>query len=172
MVHELNRRGAVATGLGMAAMAWSARATQTIASPVATTRHGPIRGYVDDGILAFRGVRYGADTGPRRFQPPVPPAPWTDVADTERYGAASPQRDRNAGPTSEDCLFLNVWTPALDTGRRPVMVYIHGGAYSSGSGAHPLYDGARPDSRAVRRLNMIGLLSGNGPERPRRCWRR
>jgi para-nitrobenzyl esterase len=163
MVQELNRRGAVAAGLGLAAMAWSARATQAIASPVARTRHGPIRGYVDDRILVFRGVRYGADTGPRRFQPPVPPAPWSEVADTERYGAASPQRDRSAGPTSEDCLFLNVWTPALDAGRRPVMVYIHGGAYSNGSGSSPLYDGVRLCQRGDvvvvtlnHRLNVFG----------------
>lgn len=162
MVHELNRRGAVAAGLGMAAMAWSARATQAI-SITAQTRHGPIRGYVDDRVLVFRGVRYGADTGPRRFQPPVPPAPWTEVADAERYGAAAPQRDRNAGPTSEDCLFLNVWTPALDAGRRPVMVYIHGGAYSNGSGSSPLYDGVRLCKRGDvvvvtlnHRLNVFG----------------
>jgi para-nitrobenzyl esterase len=162
MVHELSRRGAVAAGLAMAAMAWSARATQAI-SIRAQTRHGPIRGYVDDGVLAFRGVRYGADTGPRRFQPPVPPAPWTEAADTERYGAASPQRDRNAGQTSEDCLFLNVWTPALDAGRRPVMVYIHGGAYSNGSGSAPLYDGVRLCKRGDvvvvtlnHRLNVFG----------------
>jgi len=164
MVQELTRRGAVAAGLGMAAMAWSARATQAIASPVAKTKHGPIRGYVDDGILAFRGVRYGADTGPRRFQPPVPPAAWTEVADANQYGAASPQRDRNAGPTSEDCLFLNVWTPALRDGRkRPVMVYIHGGAYSNGSGSSPLYDGVRLCKRGDvvvvtlnHRLNAFG----------------
>jgi len=143
MVCELTRRGAVAAGLGMGAMAWSARAAQPTVSPVAATRHGPVRGYVDDGILGFLGVRYGADTGPRRFQPPVPPAPWSAVADATGYGAASPQRDRNAGATSEDCLFLNVWTPGLDGARRPVMVYIHGGAYSNGSGSSPLYDGVR-----------------------------
>ncbi|WP_293354738.1 carboxylesterase/lipase family protein [Phenylobacterium sp.] len=144
-------------------MAWSARAAPAVASPVARTRHGPIRGYVDDGILAFRGVRYGADTGPRRFQPPAPPAPWTEVADARQYGAASPQRDRNAGPTGEDCLFLNVWTPALDAGRRPVMVYIHGGAYSNGSGSSPLYDGVRLCQRGDvvvvtlnHRLNAFG----------------
>jgi para-nitrobenzyl esterase len=162
MVHELNRRGAVAAGLGMTAMAWSARATQAI-TIMARTRHGPIRGYVDDTILAFRGVRYGADTRPRRFQPPAPPAPWTEVAEAQHYGAASPQRDRNAGATSEDCLFLNVWTPALDAGRRPVMVYIHGGAYSNGSGSAPLYDGVRLCKRGDvvvvtlnHRLNVFG----------------
>ena len=163
MVHQLTRRSAVVSGLGLAAMAWSARAAQAAASPVARTRHGPIRGYVDDGILAFRGVRYGADTGPRRFQPPAPPRAWTEVADATAYGAASPQRDRSAGATSEDCLFLNVWTPRLDAGRRPVMVYVHGGAYSNGSGSAPLYDGVRLSQRGDvvvvtlnHRLNVFG----------------
>lgn len=162
MVQELSRRGAVAAGFGIAAMAWSARATQAI-SILARTRHGPIRGYVDDRIFVFRGVRYGADTAPRRFQPPAPPAPWTEVADAERYGPASPQRDMSAGPTSEDCLFLNVWTPGLDAGRRPVMVYVHGGAYSNGSGSAPLYDGVRLCKRGDvvvvtlnHRLNVFG----------------
>jgi len=140
MVSELTRRNAMAAGL--ASLAWSARATTPAASPIARTVHGRIRGYVDDGILAFRGVRYGADTAPRRFQPPVLPAPWRDIADATAYGAASPQRGRADEPHSEDCLFLNVWTPAL-AGRRPVMVYFHGGAYSSGSGSAPLYDGVR-----------------------------
>src|SRR3989344_4630543 len=75
---------------------------------------------------------------PRRFQPPVAPAPWTEVANATAYGPASPQRGRVGEPVSEDCLFLNVWTPALrDGGRRPAVVYLHGGAYSSGSGSGP-----------------------------------
>lgn len=142
MVFELTRRTAVTLGLGLATLAWSARAAQPKASPIAVTAHGRVRGYVDDGILAFRGVRYGADTAPHRFQPPVAPVPWRDIADATAYGAASPQRGRADEPRSEDCLFLNVWTPAL-TGRRPVMVYLHGGAYSSGSGSASLYDGVR-----------------------------
>jgi para-nitrobenzyl esterase len=117
---------------------------------------------MDDGIRAFRGVRYGADTRPRRFQPPVPPLPWKGVLEATAYGAASPQRGRGADPTSEDCLFLNVWTPALD-GARPVLVYLHGGAYSSGSGSAPLYDGVRLCQRGDvvvvtvnHRLNAFG----------------
>jgi len=163
MALELSRRGAVAGALGVAALAGDARASQAIASRVVQTRHGPIRGYVDDRIFAFLGVRYGADTGPRRFRPPAPPQPWTEVVETMAYGAASPQKARSGEPASEDCLFLNVWTPGLDAGRRPVMVYIHGGAYSNGSGSAPLYDGVRLSQRGDvvvvtlnHRLNAFG----------------
>ncbi|MEO8115808.1 MAG: carboxylesterase family protein, partial [Phenylobacterium sp.] len=139
---DVTRRRAVATGLGaLAAAAGPARAD---ASPVARTRAGQVRGYTDQGISVFKGVRYGADTGGERFQPPRLPQPWAGVLDALAYGPASPQRSRDVGPTSEDCLFLNVWTPGLrDDGQRPVMVYIHGGAYSNGSGSSPLYDGVR-----------------------------
>jgi para-nitrobenzyl esterase len=134
------------------------------ASPVAQTKAGPVRGYADGGIGVFKGIPYGADTGPRRFQPPIPPAPWTAARETTAYGPASPQSGRSDGPTSEDCLYLNVWTPHLrDGGKRPVMVYIHGGAYSSGSGSSPLYDGARLARRGDvvvvtlnHRLNAFG----------------
>ena len=131
--------------------------------PVAATRHGRVRGYEQDGIKVFKGVRYGADTGQRRFMPPVRPEPWTGIREATEYGPASPQR--NAGePTSEDCLFLNVWTPALRDGRRrPVMVYFHGGAHASGSGSSPLYDGTRLCNRGDvvvvtvnHRLNIFG----------------
>jgi para-nitrobenzyl esterase len=107
--------------------------------PVAATRAGRLRGYADAGVSVFKGIRYGRAG---RFRPPVAEAPWSDVREALDYGAASPQRGRNSGPASEDCLHLNVWTPGLG-GRRPVMVYIHGGAYSSGSGSSPLYDGSR-----------------------------
>ncbi|HEY8572685.1 carboxylesterase/lipase family protein [Phenylobacterium sp.] len=109
------------------------------AAPVAPTRYGPVRGYVDQGVSVFKGVRYGVA---QRFRAPQPPPAWTGVADATRYGPAAPQRGAEANQ-SEDCLVLNVWTPGLDRGRRPVMVYIHGGAYSNGSGSSPLYDGVR-----------------------------
>ncbi|MEW5683819.1 MAG: carboxylesterase/lipase family protein [Pseudomonadota bacterium] len=164
MVSDFTRRGAVLAGLSAASLALSARAASPLRSPIATTKHGRIQGYVDDGVLGFRGVRYGADTSGRRFQPPVPPTTWSGVVQTVGYGPASPQRDRNAGTTSEDCLFLNLWTPALrDGGKRPVMVYIHGGAYSNGSGSSPLYDGVRLCKRGNvvvvtvnHRLNAFG----------------
>ncbi|MFC5343228.1 carboxylesterase/lipase family protein [Brevundimonas staleyi] len=131
--------------------------------PVAMTRHGPVRGYLDRDIKVFKGVRYGADTSTRRFRAAVAPERWTTPADATAYGHASPQRSDEADQ-SEDCLFLNVWTPALDDGgRRPVMVYVHGGAHANGSGSSPLYDGAalcrRGDVVVVtlnHRLNVFG----------------
>lgn len=132
--------------------------------PVVVTSYGSVRGYVDRGIRIFKGVRYGADTAPRRFMPPAAPEPWDDVVDAFEYGPAAPQvRARDA--VSEDCLFLNVWTPQADSERRPVMFYIHGGAYANGSGSSPLYDGSelarRGDVVVVtvnHRLNAFGYL--------------
>ena len=138
----IDRRGVLA---GMAALP---AAGVTAADPVATTPYGRVRGLREDGVLVFRGIRYGGDTAPRRFRRAVAPQPWRGIADATRYGAAAPQTGAD-GPTSEDCLFLNVWTPALDAARRPVMVYLHGGAHSHGSGSDPLYDGARLVRRGV-----------------------
>lgn len=147
---QVSRRGVMA-GASLAALHSSAFAAS--AAPVARTRHGPVRGYADGAIRVFKGVRYGADTGPRRFQPPVAPQPWREVRPALNYGPASPQAgsEPNQG---EDCLFLNVWTPGLrDGARRPVMVYFHGGAYSTGSGSHPLYDG----TRLARRGDVVAV---------------
>jgi len=134
-------------------------------SPVATTRHGKVRGYLDTGIQVFKGIRYGADTAPRRFMAPLPPQPWSEIRDALEHGPSCPQPSREEA-VSEDCLFLNVYTPALrDRARRPVMFYIHGGAYNNGSGSSPLYDGARLCRRGDvvvvtvnHRLNAFGYL--------------
>lgn len=125
-----------------------------------------MRGALDGGIYVFKGIRYGADTSPRRFMPPLPPEPWTGVRDAVEYGPAAPQPSRGGERTDEDCLFLNVWTPGLrDRGKRPVMFYIHGGAYSNGSGSSALYDGVRLCRRGDvvvvtvnHRLNAFGYL--------------
>jgi len=155
----LTRRSAVLSGMASAVLAPAALARSS-AVPRANTTAGPVIGRRDAGISVFRGVRYGAPT--RRFQPPKVPTPWRDATPAFDYGAASPQRG-DVPNQSEDCLFLNVWTPGLDAGRRPVMVYIHGGAYSSGSGSDPLYDGTRLATRGDvvvvtlnHRLNALG----------------
>ncbi|MES2862333.1 MAG: carboxylesterase family protein [Pseudomonadota bacterium] len=134
------RRSVLAAGLVLPTLAVPAWARSD--HPVVATTSGPVRGQTDAGVSVFKGLRYGADTAPRRFRPPVAPTAWTTPAEAFRYGPASPQSG-NEPDQSEDCLFLNVWSPGLDRERRPVMVYIHGGAYSSGSGSSPLYDGAR-----------------------------
>lgn len=149
-------------------------------SPVVRTTNGKVRGYLDGEVSVFKGLRYGADTGgTRRFMPPVRPEPWSDVKDALTYGAASMQTGQGEdGETlSEDCLFLNVWTPAslgkngpgrrdlADGGKRPVMFYIHGGAYNGGSGASPWYEGTKLARRGDvvvvtvnHRLNAFGYL--------------
>ena len=169
---EVSRRTLIAAGGALLAPCgvWAAGP-----SPVAKTTNGPVRGYVDQGIKVFKGVRYGADTAPRRFRPPLAPRAWTKVLDATAYGPSSPQGSRDDQPQSEDCLLLNVWTPGLrDGARRPVMVYLHGGAYSNGSGSSPLYDGVRLCRRGEvvvvtinHRLNVFGygfLAKLAGPE--------
>ena len=167
-------RRAVLAGAVAATLAGLASAKAAAKVPIAVTRYGKVRGSEVEGIKVFKGVRYGADTGPRRFLPPLPPAPWTGVAEGLVHGPASPQ-SKAKEPTSEDCLFLNVWTPAVADGKkRPVMVYVHGGAHANGSGSDPLYDGAnlckRGDVVVVtvnHRLNVFGycyLATLGGPD--------
>jgi para-nitrobenzyl esterase len=162
----LTRRQAIGGGLAAAGSLLVPRAVLARTShPVVRTTYGAVRGLVDGGVNVFRGIRYGADTRPRRFMPPLPPERWEGVRDAFEYGRAAPQ-DRASGTISEDCLFLNVWTPGLDDGgKRPVLFYVHGGAYAHGSGSSPLYDGRRLARRGDvvvvtvnHRLNAFGYL--------------
>jgi para-nitrobenzyl esterase len=145
--------------------------------PVVETSLGRVRGYMDDRVNAFRGIPYGASTaGANRFLPPAKAQGWTGVRDAVELGLRAPQlqdprvpefsvMDR-AEPSGEDCLVLNVWTPALNDGeRRPVMVWLHGGGFSSGSAGFTCYDGAnlaRKHNVVVvgvnHRLNIFGYL--------------
>lgn len=163
---QLLRAAGLGTGLAFAtAIVPETFAAAGATSVVAATRHGQVRGIRDQGVNAFKGIRYGADTARRRFRAPQPPQAWAGVAEAFDYAAAAPQRGRD-GPGSEDCLFLNVWTPGVgDGGRRPVLVYFHGGGYDTGSGSDPLYDGTRLCRRGDvvvvtvnHRLNAFGYL--------------
>jgi len=142
----------------------SARTSARQEDTVVETRAGRWRGRRDGDTHIFTGIRYGADTRPRRFLPPVAPEPWTGVRDALTFGPIAPQPGNR--PVSEDCLHLNVWTPGL-RGRatRPVMVWFHGGAYSSGTSNEIETDGARLSRRGDvvvvtvnHRLNAFGYL--------------
>jgi para-nitrobenzyl esterase len=136
---------------------------------------GKIRGVMLDKVHAFKGIPYGASTeGARRFMPPASVQPWTGIKDTVDWGPEAPQGPHTEIPEvaatipktgiSEDCLHLNVWTTGL-TGKRPVMVWLHGGGFTSGSGSYTMYDGAnmarRQDVVALtlnHRVNSFGFL--------------
>jgi para-nitrobenzyl esterase len=161
--------------LQAAALAGAAHALVPVAAatrdaPIARTHSGRIVGVRDVAadardVLCFRGIPYAAAGASARFLPARAETPWRGLRDASRFGAHAPQSGA-LGPGEEECLFLNVWTPALrDGARRPVLVYIHGGGYHTGSGSDPLYDGARLCRRgdAVvitlnHRLNLFGYL--------------
>src|SRR3984893_7200271 len=143
---------------------------------------GKLRGMVSAGIHSFKGIPYGAPPiGHNRFMPPVPPQPWTGVREALAYAgrawqlpnrpARRPALETLLGPADttpegEDCLSLNVWTSGLGDGiKRPVMVWLHGGAFGYGSGNRAVADGAnlarRGDVVVVNvnhRLNIFGFL--------------
>jgi para-nitrobenzyl esterase len=144
--------------------------------PVVETRSGRIQGLAEPGVDAFRGIPFAAPpVGALRFRPPQPPEAWAGVRDATRFGPPAPQAPspvmRMLGGQgelgwSEDCLTLNVWTPGADRARRPVLVWIHGGAFTTGSGGFPIYDGSslarRGDVVVVTinyRLGALGFLA-------------
>jgi para-nitrobenzyl esterase len=167
-----------------------ARAVKASAqSNIVETTAGKVRGYAAGGIFAFKGIPYAASTaGTQRFMAPAKMAPWTGVRSALALGPSSPQAfnstfigrrggwnndeeafmfDWDDGRPSEDCLRVNVWTPGLGAGRRPVLVWIHGGGYSSGSSNElRMYDGEslsrRGDAVVVslnHRLGVLGYLN-------------
>ena len=142
------------------------------ASPTrAETDAGAVSGVAEKDLLVFKGIPYAAPpVGALRWKAPQPAPHWTGVREARTYGAACPQPGEHTeawarvGPTSEDCLFLNVWRPARP-GRYPVMVFFHGGAFTFGSGGVPLYDGVSLASRGVvlvtinYRLGRLGFFA-------------
>jgi para-nitrobenzyl esterase len=139
----------------MAATPGEPGALAATGSPILATSYGPVRGTVEgDDIKVFRGVRYGASTEGYRFQRARDPQAWSQIVDATDFGNDCPQNSGGEVPVfaswendrtdSEDCLFLNVWTPGTDDGgKRPVMVWLHGGGYVAGSGSSNGYDGSR-----------------------------
>ncbi len=186
--------GTALAGWFLAACSKSATgAAASSGPPVVETSFGKIQGLVEKGVNVFKGVPYGASTAPpNRFRAPRPPEPWTGIRETVAYGAWSPQgastapvppredlpadtpestprRLINNSPSGtgpgEDCLVLNVWTPAPDAGTRPVLVWLHGGGFSAGSGSSSWYDGVNMASKQDvvvvtinHRLNVFGYL--------------
>ena len=121
---------------------------ETTEQPQAQTAQGPVAGRTRRGAHRFSGIPYAASpTGELRFAPPQAPEPWEGVRDARRSGPAAPQlpgeglTNRIPVDWDEDCLTLNIVTPAVDDQQRPVYVWIHGGAYLHGQGAVPWYDG-------------------------------
>ena len=117
-------------------------------SLVVSTTGGLVMGRQKNGVLLFCGIPYAMPaTGDERFKRAAPAAPWSDILDATRFGPAAPQipsggmTDRVPVRWDEDCLTVNVNTPAIDDRKRPVLVWIHGGAYRTGQGAVPWYNG-------------------------------
>ncbi len=152
-------------------------------NPIVATSAGRVVGYLRNGICTFKGIPYGDTTeGANRFMPPAKPKPWNGVRSSRQHGPVAPQAARagwandeeafmfswDDGIQGEDCLRVNVWTPAVnDNKKRPVMVWLHGGGYAAGSGQELLsYDGEnlarRGDVVVVtlnHRLNVLGYLN-------------
>jgi para-nitrobenzyl esterase len=145
---------------------------------IVETTAGKVRGYTRNGIYTFKGIPYAASTaGKARFLPPAKPTAWTGVRSSMQYGYVCPQGPRGGwandeeawmfswddGIPNEDCLRVNIWTPANDDKKRPVMVWLHGGGFQAGSGQElKSYDGERLSRRGdvvVVSLNhRIGVL--------------
>jgi para-nitrobenzyl esterase len=175
--------GMPAVALGAAREGAGKAAITTPANAIVETAAGKVRGYVRNGIFTFKGIPYaGTTAGEARFLPPAPVTPWAQMRASMSYGPVCPQpvrggwaSDRLAflfdwddGHPGEDCLRLNVWTPATDDrSKRPVMVWLHGGGYEAGSSQElPSYDGENLSRRGDvvvvsvnHRLNVFGYLN-------------
>ena len=184
--------GVIAAGILQKLGGEARAAADSVTAPVETTS-GKIRGRKSGGIALFLGVPYGEDTRAFRFRPAIAPNPWVGVRDCFSLGRQAPQMEdalraasagvdfnsefikqvvaagkegKPSGNEGEDCLVLNVYTPnASAQGKRPVMVWLHGGGFAIGSAGEPQYDGSRLARRGDvvvvginHRLNALGYL--------------
>ncbi len=147
-------------------------------NPIAQTRYGKVQGYEQGAISVWKGIPFAQPpTAQLRFRAPQPPEPWRGVRETTVFSPMAPQvpamgasmvgalgaeRAVDQRPMSEDCLYLNIWSPGTEGEKRPVMVYIHGGAFTLGSASDPWYDGtsfAANHNLVVVSLNYrLGIL--------------
>ena len=163
------KRLLVVTALMGAASIYAVAASDTV-----TVDGGRVRGTSVDGVRVFKGIPFAAPpTGERRWKAPQAVVAWRGVKNADRFGAQCMQEPYPAGspyasapqPTSEDCLYLNVWTAARPADKRPVMVWIHGGGWTRGSGSTPTYDGSALARKGVivvtvnYRLGVFGFLA-------------
>src|SRR5688572_889810 len=179
---NVNRRDFISystlAGAGFAIDGLFTTAAPQSKTPGATVRtaSGSVRGYVDNGVHVFKGVPYAASTaGVNRFMPPQKRQAWTDVRDATAWGQRPPQilggepaemlPTDPREPLGEDCLVMNIWTPNPAAGRRPVMVWLHGGGFGSGSGSYGIYEGRELARKhgvvsisVNHRLNLLGFL--------------
>lgn len=144
---------------------------------VTDTESGKVRGYIEDGIHTYKGISYAQA---ERFMPPQKTEPWEGVRSSTTYGPVAPLMtpttqvqdepefvfDHDWGYTNEDCLRINIWTPGIDDGKRPVLFWIHGGGFTAGSSQElPSYDGKNLSKKGDvvvvsinHRLNVLGFL--------------
>lgn len=150
------------------------RETDTIDTVVVETAHGRLAGARKRSIMSFKGIPFARPpVGALRWRWPEPSEPWAGTRDATRFAPTCPQAPTQieslmgmaVGEQAEDCLYLNIWTPACDDAKRPVMVWIHGGAFVLGAGSHGIYNGralAEHDVVVVTinyRLGAFGFLA-------------
>lgn len=172
--------GALLTGVGVTQTLWAESGCSTCTQ----TESGALKGAAESGVISFKGIPYAAaPVGELRFRPPQPVGKWDGVLDADKYRSTCPQvKDpleeypfpgrvitSNDGTQSEiyeneDCLHLNVWTPAADHKKRPIMIFIPGGAFVVGNGSSDFYDGSRLASHDVvvatinYRVGLFGFM--------------
>jgi len=153
---------------------------------VVEVRDGRLRGVQQEGSWAFLGIRYAASpAGEGRWRPPARPEPWVGVRECDRFGPIAPQSPGlvemtlggETGERAEDCLSLNIWTPGLDDAKRPVMLWVHGGSFTSGSGTSRLYRSGRLTAEndvvvvtCNYRLGVLGFLAHPALAEPGQRW--